>query len=208
MRITTETLIAAGMLPTQARVFAEPLAAACAKFGIDTAKRAGGLIGQCMVESMNFAKTEESLYYTTAERIRQVFPTRVASMADASRLVHNPQALANRVYAGRLGNGDEASGDGWKFRGRGLIQITGRSNYSAAAGACDRPYLEHPEFVGQPEGACLSAAWFWAAAGLNALADLRDWDGITRRVNGPAMLHRPERVAASERAMWALEVTP
>lgn len=202
--ISIASLIAAGLKPTQARTFAEPLARACEHFRIDTPARVAGFIGQCIVESSGFAALEESLYYSTPERIRAVFPTRVQSMAEAAQLARNPRALANRVYAGRLGNGDEASGDGWRFRGRGLIQLTGRSNYAAASVGCHRSYTSEPDLVALPEDACMTAAWFWASAGLGTLADLKDWDGITRRVNGPAMLHKAERAIASALALEAM----
>lgn len=202
--ISIATLIACGLQPTQARAFAEPLATACARFGIDTPRRVAGFVAQCRVESADFTRLEEGLYYTTPARIRAVFPSRVRGEADAATLARNPRALANRVYAGRLGNGDEGSGDGWAYRGRGLIQITGRDNYAAAAAACGKLYLERPDLVAQPEDAALTAAWFWSAAGLNTLADLRQWDGITRRVNGPAMLHADLRRAYSEQGVEAL----
>lgn len=202
--ITIPSLIACGIAPTQARAFADPLAAACARFNIDTPQRVAGFIGQCVVESVGFTRLEEGLFYTTPERIRSVFPSRVPSLAVAATLARNPRALANRVYAGRLGNGDEASGDGWAYRGRGLIQLTGRDNYAAAAAGCGKLYLERPDLVAQPEDAALTAAWFWSSAGLNALADTRNWDGITRRVNGPAMLHKAERTAATLEALEAL----
>jgi putative chitinase len=201
--ITIAALIAAGIAPTQARAFAEPLAAACARFGIDTPARVAAFVAQCRAESAGFSRLEEGLYYTTPERIRAVFPSRVPSMAVAAQLARNPRALANRVYAGRLGNGDEASGDGWAYRGRGLIQLTGRDNYAAAAAGCGKLYLERPDLVAQPEDACLTAAWFWSSAGLSALADIRDWNGITRRVNGPAMLHARERMQYTAEALEA-----
>lgn len=204
MTISLQTLVAAGLAPTQARLFADPLAAACARFGIDTPARIAGLIGQCRAESAGFTRLEEGLYYTTPERILAVFPSRVQTLAKAATLARNPKALANCVYAGRLGNGDESSGDGWAFRGRGLIQLTGRDNYAAAAAGCGKLYLERPDLVAQPEDACLTAAWFWAAGGMNALADAHNWDAITRRVNGPAMLHAAERRAYSEEAEAAL----
>jgi putative chitinase len=156
------------------------------------------------VESTGFTALEEGLWYSTPERLLRVFPSRVKSLAHAATLVRNPKGLANCVYAGRLGNGNEASGDGWAFRGRGLIQLTGRDNYAAAAAGCGKLYLERPDLVAKPEDACLTAAWFWSAGGLNALADRQDWDGITRRVNGPAMLHQAERVAATLAALEAL----
>lgn len=193
MNITPASLVAAGIAPTQARVFAEPLADACARFGIDTPVRVAGFVAQCRVESANFTTLEESLYYASPERIRKIFPSRVPDLEVAARLARNPKAMANRVYAGRLGNGDEASGDGWRFRGRGLKQLTGRYNYTEAAIALGQPYVEHPDLVAEPGGACLTAAWFWHRHGCNTFADSSQWDAITRVVNGPGMLQALER---------------
>lgn len=202
--ITIATLIAAGVQPTQARIFAEPLAAACARFDITSRARVAGFIAQCRVESADFTRLEENLNYTRAERILQIFPSRVKSLDDAARLVRNPRAMANRVYAGKIGNGDEASGDGWRFRGRGLKQLTGRANYADAAEALGRPYLEQPDLVAQPVDACLTAAWFWHAAKGNLLADSAQWDAITRAVNGPGMLQADLRRQYAEEALQVL----
>ena len=201
--VTVGSLIAAGLAPTQARQFAEPLAAACARFDINTPARLAGFVAQCHIESAGFTRLEEGLSYTTPERIRAVFPSRVPSLADAARLVRQPQALANRVYSGRLGNGDEASGDGWRYRGRGIVQLTGRANYADAATALGRPYVEQPELVAQPADACLTAAWFWHSRKLSILADSAQWDAITRAVNGPAMLHADLRRQHAEQALTA-----
>ena len=202
--ITIATLIAAGVQPTQARIFAEPLAAACARFDITSRARVAGFLAQCRVESADFTRLEENLSYTRAERILQIFPSRVKSLDDAARLVRNPRAMANRVYAGKIGNGDEASGDGWRFRGRGLKQLTGRANYADAAEALGRPYLEHPDLVAQPVDACLTAAWFWSCAKGNLLADSAQWDAITRAVNGPGMLQADLRRQYAEEALQVL----
>jgi len=201
--VTVAALIAAGIGPTQARIFAEPLASACRRFDINTPARLGGFIAQCRVESADFTQLEENLSYRTPERIRAVFPTRVRSMAEAAELVRKPQALANRVYSLRLGNGDEASGDGWRYRGRGIKQLTGRANYADAAEALARPYIEHPELVAQPLDACFTAAWFWHQAKCNLLADSAQWDAITRAVNGPAMLLASTRRQYSDEAVAA-----
>ena len=201
--ISVQRLVAAGVPPTQARQFADPLAAACARFQIDTPARIAGFIAQCRVESADFTRLEENLHYTTPERIRAVFPSRVPSLADAARLVRNPQALANRVYAARLGNGPEASGDGWRYRGRGIVQLTGRANYADATTALGRPYVEQPELVAQPADACLTAAWFWHSRKLSILADSAQWDAITRAVNGFAMLHADLRRQHAEQALTA-----
>lgn len=201
--ITVRSLVAAGLAPTQARTFAEPLAAACARFQIDTPARVAGFVAQARVESADFTRLEENLSYTTPERIRGVFPSRVPSLADAARLVRNPQSLANRVYASRLGNGPEASGDGWRYRGRGVVQLTGRANYADAAESLARPYVERPELVAEPADACLTAAWFWHSRKLSILADSAQWDAITRAVNGPAMLHADLRRQHAEQALTA-----
>jgi putative chitinase len=95
-----------------------------------------------------------------------------------------PEKIANRAYCDRMGNGDEASGDGWKYRGRGLIQLTGKDNYAAFALDADNEALTNPDLVAEPELAALSAGWFWLRNGLNALADNRDIVGMTRRING------------------------
>lgn len=203
MNIDIGSLIAAGVPPTQARAFAAPLAAACSRYDITTPARIAGFIAQIRVESSDLTHLEENLNYTTPERIRAIFPSRVASLADAARLVRNPKALANCVYAGKIGNGDEASGDGWKYRGRGLKQLTGRSNYADAAAELGRPYVEQPDLVALPDDACLTAAWFFASVKGNLLADSAQWDAITRAVNGPAMLHADLRRQYADEAVRA-----
>ena len=203
--ITVQSLIALDVAPTQARSFAAPLAAACARFDINTPARVAGFVAQCRVESAGFTVLEENLRYRQPERLRAVFPSRVPSLADAAALVaRGPQAIANRVYAGRLGNGDETSGDGWRYRGRGLKQLTGRDNYADAAAALARPYLEQPDLVAQPDDACLTAAWYWHAAKCNLLADSGQWDAITRAVNGPGMLQADARSQYSQEGVQAL----
>lgn len=187
--ITVQSLVASGIEPTQARIFAAPLSAACQRFGINTPARIAGFVAQCRVESAGFTRLEENLNYRTPERLVKIFPSRVKSLDDAARLVQGgPKAIANRVYAGKIGNGDEASGDGWRFRGRGLKQLTGRANYVDAAAALARPYVGQPDLVALPEDACMTAAWFWHTVKANVLADSAQWDAITRAVNGPGML--------------------
>jgi putative chitinase len=201
MRVTLQALIAAGIAPTQARLFADPLAAACERFGINTPPRVAGFVAQCRVESAGFTALEENLYYSSPERIRRIFPSTVPDLEVAARIARNARALANRVYGNRLGNGPESSGDGWRFRGRGLKQLTGRYNYTQAALALSEPYVESPDLVAQPIGACLTAAWFWSKHGLNTFADSSQWDAITRVVNGPGMLQAAERRQFSDQAV-------
>jgi putative chitinase len=201
--ITVARLIAAGIAPTQARMFAAPLERACRRFEIVTPARIAGFVAQCRVESAGFTQLEESLYYRSPERLLEIFPSRIKTLAQAQTLVRNPQGLANVVYANRLGNGDEASGDGWRYRGRGLKQLTGRANYADAAQSLGRPYVEQPDLVAQPDDACLTAAWYWHTHKCNVLADSAQWDAITRVVNGPAMLLADRRKQYSEEGVQA-----
>lgn len=199
--LTLPKLISAGIAPTQARQFLEPLSAACARFSINTPARLGGFIAQCRVESAGFTQLEESLFYRDPARIQRIWPTRVTTLQAAQGLTKNPQGLANVVYANRLGNGDAATGDGWRYRGRGLKQLTGKTNYSNAANELGRPYVTKPDLVAQPEDACMTAAWFWHVNKLNILADSSQWDAITREVNGPGMLQAAERRQFSEESV-------
>lgn len=188
-------LIAGGVPVTQARTFADPLKAAMALFDISTPERQAAFIAQAMIESQRFTKLEENLRYTTPERIRQVWPSRFKSAADATSYARNPQALANRVYALRNGNGDEASGDGWRYRGRGIFQITGRANYLRVSNGVGLGpvYIHKPELVSQPSDACMTAAYYWQSNGCNQMVDQGAFDATTKLINGPAMLHKNER---------------
>lgn len=201
--ITVAMLIATGIAPTQARLFVEPLGSACERYAINKPARIAAFIAQAAHESQEFTRLEENLFYRNPERIRQVWPTRVRSMAEAAKLIRNPERLANTVYANRLGNGDESSGDGWLFRGRGLFQLTGRANYMAAGSSIGNPYKTHPELVREPWHAALTAAWFWASIDGNNLADASLIDTLTRKINGPAMLAADERRSRFDEALRA-----
>ena len=195
MKITTALLVAAGISPTQARVFADPLSAACTLFEINTPERVAAFLSQCAHESAHFTRLEENLFYSTPERILAMFTSRVKTIDQARSVAKNPKAMGALVYSSRLGNGDVASGDGWTFRGRGLIQLTGRANYVDASISIGRPYLAQPDLVAQPSDASLTAAWFWHSHKLNYLADVVDIKAITRVINGPALAgltHRQE----------------
>jgi putative chitinase len=140
-------------------------------------------LGQCAVESAGFCVLEENLNYSAA-RLCQVWPSRFPSLEAASACAMRPEALANAVYADRMGNGSTASGDGWRFRGRGLIQLTGRSAYERFARATGTTLEQAVEHAATIQGAADSAAWFWSAQGLNALATTWSIDLITRKING------------------------
>lgn len=206
MQVNVTHLVAAGIEPTQARRFEAPLNAACQRFDITTPARIAAFIGQCAVESANFTRLEENLFYRTPERILQVFPRTVKSLEVAQRLARNPKALANVVYAGKNGNGNPLSGDGWTYRGRGLIQLTGRGNYRDAEVGLGRPYVAQPELVAQPEDACLTAAWYWHTNKCNVLADASLIDQITRAVNGERQMHADLRRQVTEDALRAITV--
>lgn len=191
------------MGPVQARVFVDPLNKACARFDITTPIRLGHFIAQCWVESVGFTDMEENCYWTTPERIRQFFPHEVKSLAQAMTLVRNPKALANTAYAEKNGNGNYNSGDGWTYRGRGLIELTGRGNYHDAGLELGKPYVDQPELLALPEDACLSAAWFWSVHKLNNLADAGLSGAITRQVNGPASAQAALRQQRAQEAVMA-----
>jgi putative chitinase len=184
--IDVATLIAAGIAPTQAAQFAEPLAAACARFSIDTPLRQAAFVAECAEESRHFADLVEGLFYRDPSRIHAVFGRHAGDLEDCAHLACNPQLLANTVYAGRMGNGDAASGDGWRFRGSGLIQLTGRDNQTRCAQALGVDLEGFGDYLRTPEGAAMSAAWFWFDRGINTCADRQDIDGCTRLIN-PAM---------------------
>ena len=184
--ITVQSLIAAGVQPTQAKQFAPHIEAACQRFEIKTLSQRAAFIAQAMHESRNFTRLEESTYYSTPERIHAVFARlRTVPLGTlAACYVKKPQALANLAYANINGNGDESSGDGWRYRGRGLFQLTGRANYMAAGDAAGRPYKEQPELVAQPLDAAMTAGWFWSTSRLNSVLDRGGVDQVSKRVNG------------------------
>jgi putative chitinase len=161
----------------------DPLNDTFSKYGIDTPKRQAAFLGQCQHESNNFKTLEENLHYTAAELMR-VWPSRFPDESVANKYANNPEAIANKVYGGRADLGNTEDGDGWKFHGRGVIQLTGRANYTVCGNALGRPFIDTPELLLQPEYACLSAGWFWNKKNLNDLADDEDWETITKRING------------------------
>lgn len=154
-----------------------------AKWEINTVDRQAAFIGQLAHESGQFQDMVEHLSYS-APRLCEVWPHRFPTLSSALPYARNPVGLANKVYAGRLGNGDEASGDGYRFRGRGPIQITGRANYEAAGAAIGVDLIADPGAVLAPRTGLESAAWFWNSKKLNDLADLRDYQTMTKRING------------------------
>lgn len=184
--ITVSQLISAGITPFMAKLFQDDLNHACNEFNINTTNRISAFVAQAMIESANFIHLEENLYYTSTKRLIEIFPSRIKNLDQANKLIKNPEALANTVYSDKLGNGNFASGDGWKFRGRGIFQLTGKDNYAAASTGCRLGtdcFVNNPEYLIMPYYACLSAAWFWSANGLNELADEYRITDITKKIN-------------------------
>jgi putative chitinase len=152
-------------------------------YEINTPQRVAAFLAQCAHESGGFSAIRENLNYK-AESLMRVWPRYFPDMATANRYAHNQEAIANRAYAGRMGNGPEESGDGWRFCGRGLIQLTGRSNYQAFADSIETDINDLPEYLATFEGCVQSACWFWEANNLNQWADKGDMLTLTKRING------------------------
>jgi len=182
MLITPE-LLRTVTTPELADMWAESLDETCERFAIDSPFRIAGFISNVAHESAGFKFVKENLNYSAASLMR-VWSSRFPTVEIAQRYAMQPEKIANRAYADRMGNGDEASGDGWKYIGRGLIQLTGKNNYVAYSLACDNEALQHPEIVEQPKYAAESAGWFWSVNRLNQLADAQDITGMCRRING------------------------
>ena len=159
----------------------EPLTAAFNRFEINTPERQAAFIGQCAHESANFKTLQENLNYS-AKGLNATWPSRFPTEEAAQPFHRQPEKIANKVYSGRMGNLEE--GDGWKFRGRGLIQLTGKDNYRLASDALGVDFVKDPDLVLTKEYAALTAAWFWDKSRLNAFADANDIEGMTKKING------------------------
>lgn len=177
----------AGCLPANARAaFAkyEPyLDQVLIKYEINTPLRQAHFLAQLAHESGYFRFTSENLKYT-ASSLQRVFGKYFPTPALAQRYALQPQMIANRVYADRMGNGNEASGDGWKYRGKGLIQLTGKANYEAYSKDSGNDFVVNPDLVASPLWALDSAGWFWKKRNLNMHADKDDVGAVTKLING------------------------
>ena len=152
-------------------------------YDINTPERVAAFLAQCAHESGNFKFLKENLNYKAAS-LRKVFPKYFPDDATAAAYANKPEKIANRVYGNRMGNGDEASGDGFRYMGRGLIQLTGKNNYTIFAASIDTPLEQIPEYLQTFEGAVQSACWFWEQNGLNQWADKKDILTLTKKING------------------------
>lgn len=191
---------ALNMSPAKAEEWIDAINTTFETFGIETSEQQASFLGQCGHESAGFSVLVENLNYK-AESLCKVWPKRFPSLEMAQPYHRNPEKIANHVYANRMGNGDEDSGDGWAYRGRGLIQLTGRDNYRACGEALGVDLEANPEYVETPMYAALSAGWFWNKNHLNNVAS--DITALTKKINGGT--HGLEdRVARTQRALDVL----
>jgi putative chitinase len=153
------------------------------KFDIDTPLRKAHFLAQVAHESGGLKYSQENLNYSV-QGLRSIFGKYFKTMEIAEGYARKPEKIANRVYANRMGNGDETSGDGWKFRGRGLIQLTGKDNYQRLAADYGVDCVNNPDLLLAPEWALTSACWFWKKRNLNTFADADDILMVTKRING------------------------
>lgn len=199
--ITAETLRKFAPKIKDPDVHASALEEARQTSSVNSTRRLCHFLGQIFVETGGFTSMVESLRYKDPARLDAIFSA-VKGLADAKALIQRgEEAIANRVYANRLGNGDEASGDGWRYRGSGYKQLTGRSNYRDIGKIVHLDLEGNPELAREPRSAAAVAFAFWDARGCSPLADAGDVEGITEKINGPAKLGLAERRDATLRAL-------
>jgi putative chitinase len=190
--LTVDELIkATGAERADALIYCHELNLAMEAREIHPGKRTAAFLSTVAVESMNLSVCEESLYYKDAERLASIYKRAFKGAAAAEKYVKNPKGLSDLLYQG--------------FHGRGLIQLTWKKNYQAAGDDLGFDYVAKPELLLEPKHAALTAAWFWDTNGCNAAADRGDMRDVTRRVNGPALMHLAERTAQYNKNMeWML----
>jgi putative chitinase len=161
----------------------DPLNETFKRFDIVTPRQQASFIGQCGHECGHFKMLEENLNYR-AETLMKLWPKRFPTLEFAKQYERNPKKIANSVYSNRMGNRDEASGDGYRFRGRGCIQLTGSANYFHAGKALGVDLVMEPDLVATPQYAALTAGFFWNTQRLNALAEVLNHTALTKKING------------------------
>ena len=189
-----------------AGIFLPALNRAMSRWKIDSRIRQAAFLAQVGHESGQLRNLVENLNYS-AEALVRIWPTRFTAQ-NAGAYARQPEKIANKVYGGRMGNGPEASGEGWRYRGRGLLQVTGRSNYREAGAGLGLPFEDKPELLEQAEHAAQSAAWWWAKRGLNELADAGRIQDIGSVINTGQVGRVPHGAAARKAlydlALWVL----
>lgn len=198
--------LAVGLSVAESALWYPHVVEASQRFDFESPKRMAMWLAQCGEESISFRKLSENLNYSAAA-LRANWPTHFPTDQIADRYARQPEKIANRAYANRMGNGPEESGDGWLFRGRGLLQITGRNNARACGKALKADLESEPDLLLQPSLAALSAGWYWSVRGLNAFADRGDVAGATKVINGGER-GLDERNRRYARAIDTLELGP
>jgi putative chitinase len=163
--------------------WADPLNETFSRFGINSVVQQAAFIGQCGHECGQFRILEENLNYRAATLMR-LWPKRFPTLEIANEYAGNPKKIANKVYANRMGNRDESSGDGFRFRGRGCIQLTGSTNFYNAGKALGMDFWAEPGLVATPKYAALTAGWFWSTHKCNEASEAQDWTRLTKIING------------------------
>jgi putative chitinase len=171
------------------------------RFNISSLRQQAAFIGQCGHECANFRILEENLNYKPATLMR-IWPSRFKTIDDCMACA-GPRGIANKVYANRMGNRGPESGDGYRFRGRGCIQLTGSDMYFHAGKALGVDLWADPDLVATPQYAALTAGWFWATHNCNQLAEAADWLGLTKKINGGTIGYG-DRVKHTEEALAVL----
>jgi putative chitinase len=194
--MTPDSLYALGI----GQEWLEPLNATFAKYDITTPIRQAAFIGQCAHESNNFKVLQENLNYS-AEGLMKTWPSRFPTIEIANQYARQPAKIAGKVYNGRMGNTSEEEAS--KYFGRGVIQLTGRDNYDRCGKALGIDLINQPQLLVNPNYAALSAGWLWNKTGLNALADAKDYDTMTKRING-GLLGLDDRKAKIAKAISVL----
>ena len=171
-------------------------------YEINTPLRVAHFVAQCAHESGNFVFIKENLNYKAAS-LQKIFGKYFPTAELAAQYANKPERIANRIYANRMGNGPEASGDGYRYCGRGLIQLTGKDNYTFFAGSLNIPVEEASDYLATFEGAAQSACWFWEQNNLNRFADANDVKGLTKAING-GYIGLEDRISHTEHALHVL----
>jgi len=171
-------------------------------YDINTPLRVEHFVAQCAHESGNFVFIKENLNYKAAS-LQKIFSKYFPTAELAAQYANQPERIANRIYANRMGNGPETSGDGYKYCGRGLIQLTGKDNYTFFAGSLNIPVEEASDYLATFEGATQSACWFWEQNNLNRFADANDVKGLTKAING-GYIGLDDRISHTEHALHVL----
>jgi len=179
-------------------VWVDPLNDTFDRFKISTKEEQACFIGQFSYESNHFKSLEENLNYRP-ETLMQLWPKRFPSMEEAMKYAHKPQLIANHIYSNRMGNRDEASGDGWLFRGSAICQLTGHYNFWHAGQALGIDLVKNPDLARTPKWAAPIGGWFWSTHGCNRLADAKDYNGLTKVING-GLFGAQQRVAVMQQA--------